>query len=86
MNISKTIALCAIAGTVMAVGYRAAHAQAVGCQNQPMMQQALGHLLQAQNALSKAESDKGGWRGPALVSVNNAVKEAQRGCAFTDTH
>jgi len=87
MNIQKTIALCAIAGTVMAVGYRAAHAEgAAACNNQPNMAKALGSLRGARGSLEHAEHDKGGWRAKAVEATETAIKETERGCAFADTH
>jgi hypothetical protein len=87
MNIPKIVALCAIAGTVVIVGYRAAHAQgAAACNNQINMANALGSLRSGRAALEKAEHDKGGWRAKAVEAADNAIKETERGCAFADTH
>jgi hypothetical protein len=87
MNVQKIIALCAIAGTVSLVGYRAAHAQgAAACNNQPNMAHALGSLRSGRAALDRAEHDKGGWRGRAIQAADVALKETERGCAFADTH
>lgn len=87
MNIPKTIALCAIAGAVVVVGYRAAHAQgAAACNNQINMANALTSLRSGRAALDKAEHDKGGWRVKAIEAADSAIKETERGCAFADTH
>jgi hypothetical protein len=87
MNTSKLVALCAIAGTVITVGYHAAHAQgAAACRDQPMMTKALESLRHARGALDHAEHDKGGWRGRAIEETNKAISETERGCAFADTH
>jgi hypothetical protein len=87
MNIPKTVALCAIAGTIVIVGYRAAHAQgAAACNNQINMANALTSLRSGRTALEKAEHDKGGWRVKAIEATDNAIKETERGCAFADTH
>jgi hypothetical protein len=87
MNIQKTIALCAIAGTVTVVGYTAAHAQgAAACNNQINMANALNSLRSGRAALDKAEHDKGGWRVKAIEASDSAIKETERGCAFADTH
>jgi hypothetical protein len=85
MNIQKTIALCAIAATVVTVGYRAAHAQgAAACNNQPNMAGALASFRAARGSLDHAEHDKGGWRVKAIEATDNAIKETERGCAFAD--
>ena len=86
MNVSKWIALAAIAGTVVTVGYRAAHAQAAACNNQPNMGHALGALKSARAYLDRAEHDKGGWRAKAIESVDTAIHETEKGCAYADTH
>jgi hypothetical protein len=87
MNISKIVALCAIATTVVTVGYRAASAQgAAACNNQPNMAAALGHLRNARGSLERAEHDKGGWRVKAIEATGVAIAETERGCAFADTH
>ena len=85
MNIPKTIALRAIAGTVIIVGYSAAHAQGAGqCNNQINMANALNSLRSGRAALDKAEHDKGGWRVKAIEASDNAIKETERGCAFAN--
>jgi len=87
MKISKIIALCAIAATVVTVGYRAASAQgAAACNNQPNMASALGELRAADGSLQRAEHDKGGWRAKAIEATKTAIVETERGCAFADTH
>ena len=86
MNIPKTIALCAIAGTVVVVGYHAARAQTNACNNQPNMAAGLANLVRARQALDKAEHNKGGWRVLAIEATDAALRETNRGCAFADTH
>lgn len=86
MNVSKWIALAAIAGTVVTVGYRAARAQAGTCNNQPNMAHALGGLRSARGYLDRAEHDKGGWRVKAIESTDTAIRETEQGCAYADTH
>jgi len=87
MNIPKTIALCAIAGTVIIVGYRGARAEgAAACNNQINMANALTSLRSGRASLDKAEHDKGGWRVKAVEASDSAIKETERGCAFADTH
>jgi hypothetical protein len=86
MNVSKLVALGAIAATVITVGFHAAHAQAAACNNQPMMIRALESLRGARAALEHAEHDKGGWRGRAIEETNKAIAQTEHGCAFADTH
>ena len=86
MNVSKWIALAAIAGMGTTVGYRAARAQAGACGNQPNMEHALGALRGARGYLDRAEHDKGGWRGKAIESTDTAIHETEKGCAYADTH
>jgi hypothetical protein len=86
MNVSKWIALAAIAGTVVTVGYRAARAQAGACNNQPNMGHALATLKSARGYLDRAEHDKGGWRVKAIESTDTAIRETEQGCAYADTH
>jgi len=85
MNISKIIALCAIAGTIMTFGYRAARAQgAAACNNQPNMANALSTLRSARGSLDRAEHNKGEWRVRAIEATDASIKETERGCAFAD--
>jgi hypothetical protein len=87
MNVSKCIALAAIAATVVTAGYGVARAQgAAACNNQPNMANALGSLRTARTWLDRAEHDKGGWRARAVGQTDAAIKETERGCAFADTH
>lgn len=85
MNLSKTIALAAIAATVGVVGIHVARAQtAASCNDQPNMAHALSSLQAAKGSLDKAEHDKGGWRGKAVEATANAIKETETGCATAD--
>ncbi len=86
MNVSKWTALVAIAGTVVTVGYRAAHAQAAACSNQPNMGHALEALKSARGYLERAEHDKNGWRAKALEATDTAIRETNAGCGYADTH
>ena len=86
MNFSKWIALGAIAGTVLMVGWRVAHAQAGQCNNQVNMAHAVETLRAARGYLDHAEHDKGGWRVKAIESTDTAIKEAETGCAYANTH
>ena len=86
MNPSKCITLCAIAGIVIAVGHRAANAQAANCNNQMNMAHALGALKDARASLDKAEHDKGGWRTKAIAATDEALRETEIGCTYKDIH
>ena len=52
---------------------------------QPLMKDALGHLLNAKSSLDRATTDKGGHRVKALAAVNEAIEQTKKGIAF-DTH
>lgn len=84
MNVWKPIALVSIAGLALSLGIQIAYAGV--CHDQPNMAAALGSLRAARASLDKAEHNKGGWREAAILATNNAIKEAERGCAFADTH
>lgn len=85
MNLWKPIALCAIAGLVLSVGSQYSAAAGV-CHDQPNMAAAVASLRSARASLDKAEHNKGGWRTAAIEATNKAIAEADRGCAFADTH
>ena len=85
MNVWKPIALCAIAGLALSVGTQMASAAGV-CHDQPNMAGAVSSLKSARAYLDKAEHNKGGWRVAAIEATNKAIVEADRGCAFADTH
>lgn len=59
---------------------------AAACNNQPNMSAAIGSLRNARESLERAEHDKGGWRVKAIEATDMAIREAERGCAFADTH
>lgn len=91
MNVWKPIALCAVAATVLSVGVQAYAAgkseptpSVAGgeCHGQPNMAHAAADLKVARASLERAEHDKGGWRTAAIQSIDNAIKETDRGCAF----
>ena len=88
MKIWKPIALCTVAGAVVAaLALRSAPAEAGGvCHGQPNMQAALDGLRAARASLDKAEHNKGGWRDRAEAAADNAIKETVAGCAVADTH
>ena len=86
MNYWKIVSLVAIAGSVTTVGFRVAHAQATACNNQPNMAGALGALRSARGWLERAEHNKGGWRERAVQNTDVAIRETERGCAFSVEH
>ncbi len=85
MNVWKPIAMCSIAAFVGSVGVQAARADGA-CHNQPNMEAARQALKQARAALDHAEHNKGGWRDRAIASTDAALREAEKGCEFADTH
>jgi hypothetical protein len=86
MNYWKPLALCSIAGLVTMVGVQTANAGNGPCHDQPNMAAAVKALHEARASLEKAEHNKGGWRVAAIQATDNAIKEADRGCAFDDKH
>jgi hypothetical protein len=85
MNVWKPIAMCSIAAFVGSVGVQVAKADGA-CHNQPNMEAARQTLKQARAALDRAEHNKGGWRDRAIASTDAALREAEKGCEFADTH
>jgi hypothetical protein len=84
MNVWKPIAIVSACGLVCSVGIQVAAAGV--CHDQPNMAAALASLKTARASLDKAEHNKGGWRDAAIEKTNAAIAEAERGCAFADTH
>jgi hypothetical protein len=82
MNLLKPISLCAAAGLFLSLGIGAAAAGP--CYDQPNMAAAVAKLAEARGYLERAEHDKGGWRVAALISIDKAIAEARRGCAFAN--
>lgn len=85
MNLWKPIALLSIVGLVCSAGIQFSSAAGV-CHDQPNMAAAVASLKSARASLDRAEHDKGGWRTKAIQATNTAIAEADRGCAFADTH
>lgn len=50
------------------------------------MDKALAALREAQEALEKANSDKGGHRKIAMQNINTAIQEVQAGIAYSISH
>lgn len=86
MHLWKLVSMLAIAGSTLTIGYRAAHAQAAACNDQPNMMRALELLRRAGVSLERAEHNKGGWRVRAIESTHAAIRETEAGCAYADTH
>jgi hypothetical protein len=95
MNVWKPLALTAVAALGLVVSLQAAYAGGSGsasapqaglCHDQPNMTAALSGLRAARASLDRAEHNKGGWRSNAITATNTAIAEAERGCAFADTH
>ena len=57
-----------------------------GNEFQPNMEAALQHLRQAEEALARATSDKGGHRARALNLIRQAEGEVNSGIHYDDTH
>jgi hypothetical protein len=92
MNVWKPLAITAVSALFLVVGFQAAFASSVApiqaglCHDQPNMAASLSGLRAARAALDRAEHNKGGWRSNAITATNTAIAEAERGCAFADTH
>ena len=54
--------------------------------DQPHMQAALEHLREAKGELERADVDKGGHRARAIVLVNDAIAQVEKGIAFDRHH
>ena len=84
MNPWKPIALTSLAVLTLSLSIQIASAGV--CHDQPNMAAAVAALRSARAYLQKAEHNKGGWRAAAIEATNKAIVEADRGCAFADTH
>ena len=84
MNPWKPVAIVSTAALALSIGVQVAAAGV--CHDQPNMAGALSALRSAKGYLERAEHNKGGWRVSAIESTNKAIAEAERGCAFADTH
>jgi hypothetical protein len=54
--------------------------------DQPHMQAALEHLRMAKGELDKADPDKGGHRAKAIILVNDAINQVEKGINFDRRH
>ena len=54
--------------------------------DQPHMQAAIEHLRMAKGELEKAEADKGGHRAKAIVLVNDAIGQVEKGMHYDRKH
>jgi hypothetical protein len=80
----NALAVGIFSGALGVVG--APRAQAQRYEYQPQMQSALQSLRQAEEALRRADSDKGGHRVRALQMVTDAEREVQAGIAYDNRH
>jgi hypothetical protein len=80
----NALAVGILSGAVGFVGVPRAQAQRY--EYQPQMQAALQSLRQAEEALRRADSDKGGHRVRALQMVTDAEREVQAGISYDNSH
>jgi hypothetical protein len=80
----NALAVGILTGALGIVGVTRAQAQRY--EYQPQMQSALQSLRQAEEALRRADSDKGGHRVRALQMVTDAEREIQAGIAYDNSH
>lgn len=87
MNIvfKNALAIGMVSGALGIVGVPRVQAQQ-RYEYQPQMQSALQSLRQAEEALRRADSDKGGHRMKALQLVTDAEREIQAGIAYDNRH
>ena len=55
-------------------------------EDQPHMQEALGHLPAAAQELQREEHNKGGHRAKALELTQQAIRHVNEGIHYDDTH
>jgi hypothetical protein len=82
MNLLKPVTLCAAAALFLSLAIGAAAAGP--CYDQPAMAATVAKLVEARNVLESAVPNKGGWRAAALESIDRAIAEVRRGCAFAN--
>jgi hypothetical protein len=88
MNVWKPLAALSAAAFAVALAVACAPAVPPGpaaCNNQPNMAAALVSLDRARDWLGRAEHDKGGWRGAAIVATENARSSTIAGCQVADS-
>jgi hypothetical protein len=78
---SRIIVACLLCA-VLVSGFLLGRASA----DQPHMQAALEHLRAAKGELERAEADKGGHRARAIVLVNDAISQVEKGVGFDRRH
>jgi hypothetical protein len=71
-----------ILGAALVIGLGAGYASAA----QPHMDAAIGSLLNARAQLEEAVPNKGGHRVRAIELIDEAIREAQEGIYFANTH
>jgi len=87
MNIWKAAAVFSSSAlvVVLACGGGEAVVRTAGA-DQPNMQAAREHLLQARGSLERAEPNKGGHRERAIELVDKAINQVNEGIEFARTH
>ena len=78
---SRIVVACLLCAVLLS-GFLLGRASA----DQPHMQAALEHLREAKGELVRADVDKGGHRARAIVLVNDAIAQVEKGIAFDRRH
>jgi len=78
---SRIVVACLLCAVLLS-GFLLGRASA----DQPHMQAALEHLREAKGELERADVDKGGHRARAIVLVNDAIAQVEKGIAFDRRH
>jgi len=78
---SRIVVACLLCAVLLS-GFLLGRASA----DQPHMQAALEHLREAKGELERADVDKGGHRARAIVLVNDAIAQVEKGIAFDRHH
>jgi hypothetical protein len=81
-NATTAISRMGLVGSALLLGAVIGFSTQSLAQQQPMMQAALDSLRQARNQLLQATPDKGGYRKQALIDVDNAIMNVEKGLRF----
>jgi hypothetical protein len=85
MTMKNFVRLLVVSVVFVACGGGGAASPGTGqCSNQVNMSNAVVELRQARAALDSAEHNKGGWRVAAINATNEAIREAEQGCAVAN--
>ncbi len=87
--LALTLVLGAISMTTAkatAPAAKAAPTVSAAAEDQPHMEAALKSLREAREHLQQAEADKGGHRAAAIKATDEAIKHAEMGMKFANTH